>query len=54
MERLNLTWLDWPVFVAVIVLGTGTCLVLMGIGIAWDLWDHFRANRIYELNRRKQ
>ena len=52
MERLNLTWLDWPVFAAIIILGTGSIVVFFGCGIAMDILSHYRNRRIRELNRR--
>jgi hypothetical protein len=53
MERLNLSWLDWPVFTAVVILGTASVLVFFGVGIAWEVAKQYREQRIAELNRRR-
>ena len=42
------------VLVAGAIIGTGVVLLTMGGALMFDIIDHYRMKRIYELNRRNK
>ena len=41
-------------FVVFAVMGTGAVIIVLGAHVLADIVAHYRRNRIYEINRRKQ